>query len=204
MNTSTSIDPDRRHRTQCASRSTTQLHLFVAAAMIPFLAGCDTEAPTDLEPVAASAATHSAETGQAEMRMGLATLRRATARYHRVEAALADGFQQVLPCQSNPDGAGALGIPFLNLARLDAIIDLSEPEVLFYEPQQNGRLQLVGAEPVVPIAAWPESEPPSLFGQEFHRNEAAGLFGLHMWVWRHSPDGIFSFWNVNVSCEFAE
>lgn len=30
------------------------------------------------------------------------------------------------------------------------------------------------------------------------------LFGLHMWVWRHSPDGVFSFWNTNVSCERAE
>lgn len=204
MNTSTSIDPDRRHRSLCASPFTTQLHLFVAAATILFLAGCDTEAPTDPEPVAASAATQVEETGQAEMRMGLATLRRATARYHRVEAAIADGFQRVPPCRSNPEGAGALGIPFVNLDRFDATIDLSEPEVLFYEPQQDGRLQLVGAEPVVPIEAWPESEPPSLFGQEFHRNEEAGLFGLHIWVWRHSPDGIFSFWNANVSCEFAE
>ncbi|MFW6191898.1 MAG: hypothetical protein ACOC83_00315 [Gemmatimonadota bacterium] len=145
--------------------------------------------------------------GQAEMRKGLATFRRATARYHRVEAATADGFEQILPCLSNPDGPGAIGIPFAKLDRFDAEIDLSKPEILFYEPQADGSLRLVGGEPAVPIAAWEatgQTEPPSLFGREFHRNEEHGLYGLHMWVWRDSPDGVFSFWNANVSCDFAE
>jgi hypothetical protein len=166
---------------------------------------------TDATPEASAAAGASdvaplraARAGQAEMRKGLATFRRATARYHRVEVATADGFEQILPCLSNPDGPGAIGIPFAKLDRFDATIDLSKPEILFYEPQEDGSLRLVGGEPVVPIAAWTESEPPSLFGRTFHRNEEHGLYGLHMWVWRHSPDGVFSFWNANVSCEFAE
>lgn len=145
-----------------------------------------------------------ASPGQAETRKGLATFRRATARYHRVEAATADGFEQILPCLSNPSGPGAIGIPYAKLDRFDANIDLSQPEILFYEPQEDGSLQLVGGEPVVPISAWPASEPPSLFGRTFHTNEEHGLYGLHMWVWRHSPDGVFSFWNAAVSCEFAE
>lgn len=148
-------------------------------------------------------AAHASAAGQAEMRRGLATFRRATARYHRVEAAIADGFEQILPCLSNPDGPGAIGIPYARLDRFDATVDLSEPEILFYEPRPNGELVLVGGEPVVPIDAWPEDEPPSLFGREFHTNEEHGLYGLHMWVWRHSPDGVFSFWNAAVSCEFA-
>lgn len=150
------------------------------------------------------ATSRASGTGQAEMRKGLATFRRATARYHRVEAATADGFEQILPCLSNPDGPGAIGIPFAKLDRFDTTIDLSKPEILFYEPQEDGSLRLVGGEPVVPIAAWTGSEPPSLFGRTFHRNEEHGLYGLHMWVWRHSPDGVFSFWNASVSCEFAE
>ena len=139
-----------------------------------------------------------------EMHTGLATLRRATARYHKVEAAVEDGFAPVSPCQENPEGDGGLGIPYLNQDRLDAIIDLAEPEVLFYEPQKNGKLRLVGAEPVVPIALWTGEDPPSLFGQEFHRNDDAGLFGFHMWIWKHNPDGVLAFWHADVTCEFAE
>lgn len=143
--------------------------------------------------------------GNSETQKGLATLRGASAGYHRVEAALEDGFIQAGAC-ADPPGSGALGIPYVNLGRLDATINLDEPEVLFYEPQENGRLRLVGVETVVPIAEWDaiHDEPPSLFGQEFHENVAEGLYGLHMWVWRHNPEGMFAFANPNVSCEFAE
>lgn len=145
-------------------------------------------------------------TNNAVENAGLATLRRVTARYHNVETALEDGFVQALPCQENPDGEGGLGIPFLNPDRLDTIIDLAAPEVLFYEPQKNGRLHLVGVETIVPIELWDESEndPPSLFGREFHRNEEHGLYGLHIWIWKHNPDGIIAFWHSDVTCQYAE
>lgn len=187
-------------------------YLLVFAAL-PVLVGCDglSETPSgDDEPVleaaakASSIGAHTSQSDKAEMQKGRATFRRATARYHRVEAAIDDGFEQILPCMSNPDGEGAIGIPYAKLGRFDETINLEEPEILFYEPQEDGKLRLVGGEPVIPIDLWTEDEPPSLFGQEFHRNEEHGLFGLHMWVWRHSPDGVFSFWNANVSCEFAE
>lgn len=139
-------------------------------------------------------------TADAQVDRELATLRRATARYHRVEAAIADGFVQILPCMEHPT-EGALGIPYGRLDRFDATIDLSEPEILFYEPQRNGTLRLVSAEPVVPIALWGDV-PPSMFGREFHRNDDHGLYGLHMWVWKHNPEGMFAFWNPTVSCEF--
>lgn len=184
----------------------------LALATLPVLVGCDGlsgPAPGDDGP-ALNARTEALSIGAAtqakksEVKEGLATFRRATARYHRVEAAVEDGFEQILPCLSNPNGEGALGIPYAKLDRFDETINLAEPEILFYEPQKNGPLRLVGGEPVIPIDLWTEDEPPSLFGLEFHRNEAHGLFGLHMWVWRNSPQGVFSFWNANVSCEFAE
>lgn len=172
----------------------------VAIAGLTACEGVDTpSAPEDRSPTSADLSTN-----DAEMRRGLATFRQATARYHRVEAALEDGFVPLLECQENPAGAGALGIPFARLDRFDAEIDLSEPEILFYEPQPNGRLRLVGGEPVVPIDLWTGSEPPSLFGREFHHNVEHGLFGLHMWIWRHNPDGVFAFWHPDVTCDFAE
>lgn len=136
---------------------------------------------------------------------GLETLRQVTNRYHDVAAAVQDGFQQALPCQENPDGPGALGIPYLNADRLDTTIDLENPEVLFYEPQQNGDLELVGLEPVVPIDAWDAEydEPPTVLGQSTHRQDAEGLYGLHIWIWRDNPDGVFAFWHPDVSCQYA-
>lgn len=170
--------------------------IFLAAMLI--LAGCDTLGSGDDD------SDEDEPTLEEEIEEGLATFRQATARYHRLETAREDGFEQILPCLSNPDGDGAIGIPYARQDRFDETINLEEPEILFYEPQEDGPPVLVGGEPVVPIEVWTEDEPPSLFDREFHRNEEHGLFGLHMWVWRESPEGVFSFWNADVSCEFAE
>lgn len=167
----------------------------VLALLLPAVGGCDD---------GSGAAATGPEAGGLDVRTGLTIFHDATERYLDVEAAIEDGFEPILPCLANPDGEGALGIPFARLDRFDTIIDLERPEILFYEPQQDDDLELVGGEPVVPIEAWPDDDPPSLFGREFHRNEEHGLYGLHMWVWRTSPDGVFSFWNADVSCEFAE
>ena len=42
--------------------------------------------------------------------------------------------------------------------------------------------------------------PPSLYGLEFHRNEAFQLWVLHVWLYRENPSGMFSDWNPTVSC----
>lgn len=148
--------------------------------------------------------TSSISSNDSERKAGLATFRRATARYHDVDKAIEDGFEEILPCTENPVGPGALGVVYANLDRFDTIIDLNKPEILFYEPQKNGKLRLAGGEPVVPIDLWPESNPPSLFGREFHKNKDHGLYGLHMWIWKHNPEGIFAFWHPDVSCEYAD
>lgn len=111
-----------------------------------------------------------------------------------------------MPCTENHEGPGALGVVYAKLDRFDTTIDLEKPEILFYEPQQNGDLQLVGGEPVVPIEEWDDSnnDPPSMFGRGFHRNEEHGLYGLHIWVWKDNLEGVFTFWHPNVSCEYAE
>lgn len=157
-------------------------------------AGCTDEDPTEPNGGALSEAVQA----------GLGTFHRATEAYLNIEAAIEDGFVPGGACE-DPPGPGAIGIPYVHPERLDTNIDLEQPEILFYEPQQNGELRLVGGEPAVPISLWDEaeSEPPSLYGLEFHRNEEHGLYGLHMWVWRYNPGGVFAFGNPNVSCEFA-
>lgn len=139
-----------------------------------------------------------------EKSMTLATLRRATAAYHNVEKALEDGFVSQKMCVAeNPiDGRHPLGIPFVHLDRLlDGALDPEEPEILFYAPRENGTLRLVGVEMAVPIALWGEEDPPELFGRQLHENEAEGLYGLHIWIWLHNPEGTFAIGHPGISCE---
>lgn len=168
---------------------------------------CQTEWPTSRTPQAmdgmpAAEADVASATAEAEG-MGiagdLAKLIRVTAPYHSFERAQADGYTAKLTeCMSDP--AGGMGYHYGNPAFINGSVAVTEPEVLLYEPQKNGSLRLVGVEYVVPFGAWTAPLPPELFGQHFHRNEAFGLWALHVWVWRHNPSGLFADWNPRVSC----
>jgi hypothetical protein len=51
------------------------------------------------------------------------------------------------------------------------------------------------------------AEPPRLFGREFRFFPdvgSAGIWGLHVWVWRHNPHGLYANLNPRVSCEHAD
>jgi hypothetical protein len=180
------------------------------------LVGCEsTPAPVSPEDAAFARGGGEGPTSLAVDR-GLAELRRATARFHRFEAAYAAGYTVLFdpdgagpasPCLSRP-GEGAMGYHYVNPTLLfDDEIDEAAPEALIYEPTGNGELRLVGVEYVVPFAfRGPGEAPPELFGgEEFVPNSDPGfdLWALHAWVWRHNPGGTFSPWNPSVSCEFA-
>ncbi|MDX1578074.1 MAG: hypothetical protein R3266_06300 [Gemmatimonadota bacterium] len=130
----------------------------------------------------------------------LAALRRATAPFHNFGKAQAAGYVALLtPClEQLPDGAQ--GFHYGNPALIDGSVNLLEPEILQYEPQPGGHLRLVGVEYIVPLS---EPEPAPLLGQHFHANPNAGIWGLHVWLWRHNPSGMFADWNPKVSCEHA-
>lgn len=131
----------------------------------------------------------------------LAALRRATAAFHNFDKAAAAGYDaQITGCDEQlPDGAQ--GIHYANLALIDGTASLLEPELLQYEPQAGGHLRLVGIEYIVPLT---EAQPPPLLGHQFHANEAAGVWALHVWAWRNNPSGLFADWNPKVSCQHAD
>ncbi|MGI9179238.1 MAG: hypothetical protein ACR2H9_01810 [Longimicrobiaceae bacterium] len=176
----------------------------VAAALLGLsLAACD-HSPAPLSPDAAVFAHGIDKPRTAEFNRQLAALRRATAPFHNFEKAEHAGYGvRITSCWYHRE-LGAQGYHYGNPDLIDGTVDLLEPELLMYEPQKNGRLRLVGVEYIVPIAAWEGEDPPTLLGQEFHRNEALGLFALHVWLWRHNPAGMFADWNPKVSCEFAD
>jgi hypothetical protein len=140
----------------------------------------------------------------------LAAVRAATAKYHDVSAAVADGYQLgyrngvVTGCISNPT-AGAMGYHYFNWARMDdPTIVAGEPEVLVYHKADDGTLVLGAVEWVVPKPAWEQAghtEAPVVFGQTLHvLNPVLNWYIEHAWIWTHNPSGLFADWNPNVSC----
>ncbi len=131
-------------------------------------------------------------------RKDLATARTATAKYHDVDRALADGFFNTQQCVQHPF-LGAMGIHFVNGPRIgNPQVDPAMPEVLLYMPDEDGDMRLVGVEYVVPGAL--SATTPELFGQEFHFNPMRNEWALHVWIWRNNPNGMFADFNPKLSC----
>lgn len=173
--------------------------LAIVAASAP-LAACTDRAPVAPERQLAISAQFTAMPAAREA-AALATLRRATARYHDLNAAIDDGFVFLHGCEVRPD-EGPVGIVYVHMGRLlDGAIDPALPEGLIYEPRRNGRPRLVGVELATPFALWTEPEPPAFLGASFQREDEFGVFGLHVWLWRNNPEGLFAESNPNVSCE---
>ena len=157
-------------------------------------------------------ATTSAPT--ATQKRDLAQVRRATARFHDVDAAIAAGYERgwvngsgvriIAGCVANPT-AGAMGYHYFNKELMaDDEVNLLEPEVLVYATGDDGELQLVAVEWA---ARGPNSnppgpaEPPIVMGMEMHiLVPAVGFHIMHAWVWKPNPAGMFEDWNPKVSC----
>ena len=139
----------------------------------------------------------------------LAAVRAATAKYHDVAVALADGYQlgfrgAVTGCIANPT-AGAMGYHYFNWAKMDdPAIVAGDPEVLVYHKADDGTLVLGAVEWVVPKLKWEEAghvEPPVVFGQTLHvLNPVLNWYIEHAWISTHNPSGLFADWNPTVSC----
>jgi hypothetical protein len=129
----------------------------------------------------------------------LAQVRAATAQYHDINQALADGYVDINYFVSH------MGWHFLKFENLDGTFELTNPELLVYAPKQNGQYQLVAAEYATP---WTQgSTPPEGFtGNNDVWSHFEGdpttteddLWTLHAWVWYHNPEGMFNPTNPRV------
>lgn len=125
----------------------------------------------------------------------LAVVRQATAPFHSLAAAERAGYAKFLPCFDLP-GVGGMGQHYLLGSALDGTVDAAQPEVLVYTPDST---KLLAVEYVVPKALWTGAEPPELFGQHFHSNDALGVWALHAWIWKPNPLGMNADFNPDVS-----
>jgi hypothetical protein len=137
------------------------------------------------------------------------TARESTQRYQNVTAAEADGYALMFGCVSGPEW-GAMGLHYVNLPLvLDGELDPTRPEIVIYEPLENGTLRLVGADYLVFKDAWhaKTEETPKLMGQLMHLFESPNRYGLppfytlHVWAWKDNPNGSFVNWHPKVSCD---
>jgi hypothetical protein len=172
--------------------------------LIMLLLACE-DRPATLAPEGASA-DHSPVLASATTASEIAKLRRLVAPFHQFDKAVAAGWAaQFTPCLELP-GVGGMGFHYGNPAYVadGGTVELLQPELLLYEPLKNGNLRFVGVEYIVPFTDVPATDPPpTLLGQEFEQVPDAGLWGLHIWVGRNNPSGIFASWNPKVSCEHA-
>jgi hypothetical protein len=137
-----------------------------------------------------------------ETERAIETLRRATARYHNIEAAKADHFVLLHDCETRLDNE-PVGTVYVNMSRLtDGVISAELPDGLIYEPGPEG-LTLVGVELAIPFQLWTKSEPPTFLGATLQREDEFGVFALHAWVWRSNPNGLFAETNPRVTCGAA-
>jgi hypothetical protein len=140
----------------------------------------------------------------------LRAVRESTAKYKDVAMAEADGYSLLFGCVTGPD-SGAMGLHYVNLALVGGgEVDATRPQIIIYEPQPNGHLQLIGADFLVLADQWDKAHPgqgaPQLMGQLFHYFESPNRFGLpafytlHVWAWKPNPNGAFVNWHPDVSC----
>ncbi|HET8649772.1 MAG TPA: hypothetical protein VFL95_07010 [Gemmatimonadales bacterium] len=141
----------------------------------------------------------------------LAKLRAAVLPFHDLTSAQQAGYTVVVAhptsgatCISDPQ-LGAMGIHYLNTALVDDTVIVTQPELMIYEPQEDGTAKFVAVEYIIPFSIRGEDQPaPTLFGETFKQNETFGVWALHAWVGEDNPSGTFSDWNPDVSCANAQ
>jgi hypothetical protein len=133
----------------------------------------------------------------------LAEVRAATASFHDPAKATAAGY---LPSSHCEPGMGQHWVNMANL--LDGVSDPRRPDILLYEPTPAGA-RLVGVE-------WLQFDADQDLGTDDDRPDLAGVpfdgpmlghepgmpihYDLHLYVWKHNPDGVAAPFNPRVSC----
>lgn len=186
--------------------------LFGSAILLLGLSACE-KSPTPLEPERTGADQEIVRLSAPVLwatrpDRDVAALRRSTARFHRVENAREAGHTALVrhpdsgaACLAHPTDGG-MGRHYLDPSLVDDAVSVTEPEVVIYEPMDNGRLRLVAVEYIIPYSIrGPEETPPTLFGRDFLHNPTFQLWMLHVYAWKENPNGMFATWNPRITCE---
>lgn len=139
----------------------------------------------------------------------LSALREATDEFHQLSVAEEAGYELGSDCVAIPN-LGGMGYHYVNFPAIFGTYDPTMPQALLYEKMKNGKMRLVGVEFVIDQATWDAEHdgPPHFGSREFDFDNAEALpftnYQLHIWIWKHNPNGIFQKFNPNVSCPEEE
>lgn len=137
---------------------------------------------------------------QAAQNQLLAQVRRATAKYHRLEVAEDAGYALDSHCVY-VEGLGGMGHHAPNFGLVNEVFDPLMPEALLYEEGDDGKYNLVGVEYIVYDVG---QDHPHFGSQPF---DVGGTpipvphYSLHVWIWKDNPNGMYAPFNPNVSCK---
>ena len=184
----------------------------LAAALLTALAATGgmwfaTGSPASAHATSTEPAAQTQTREQAELTLA----RQASARYHDVQTAIADGFVPTQTCTDQP-GVGGMGYHYSNPANIrDGVLDVTKPEMLLYVPTGHGP-RLAGVEFFKADADQnlaTDDDRPTLFGVDFngpmpgHQPGMPIHYDLHVWLWMDNPSGMFAPWNPRVTCPTA-
>jgi hypothetical protein len=160
-------------------------------SMALFIAGCQDS--NTVEPVSSAEDITLGKDLPKDVHRQLQEVKAATAKYHDIKQALADGYEDINVVIPH------MGHHFMNFAYLDAEFDHTKPEILVYELRPNGKYQLVAVEYAVPLALSVDAPEGFIGSHDVWGVVAdAGIWALHAWVWEKNPLGVFSPINPNV------
>lgn len=118
----------------------------------------------------------------------LRAARNATVKYRSLDAAKADGYTDINVVRQN------MGFHLMKTSLVDTLFNPDQPEILVYNKQHDGSIQLVAVEYAVPIPAMPNKAPQGFDGgsDNWTYSTEFNLWLLHAWVWEYNPQGIFN------------
>ena len=131
-------------------------------------------------------------------------VREKLAAFEDINAAKAAGYSVQFPAGCAETEAGAQGFHYLNESLVDNKTEVMRPELVMYEPQADGSMQLIGVDYIIPFDQWKSPQPPMLLGVPMNRNEPLKVWALHIWAQRANPSGLFAPWNPTASCQFKD
>jgi hypothetical protein len=127
-----------------------------------------------------------------QLQKELALARSATARYHTLDSAIADGYADIDIVVQN------MGYHYMNTNNVKDTFDPAKPALLVYSKNPvNGKMRLVAVEYAIPNT---DPRPEGFTGNAdvWENNPDFGLWLCHAWVWYNNPNGIFNEFNPRV------
>jgi hypothetical protein len=129
-----------------------------------------------------------------QTRQELQAVQYATVRYRYLDNAITDGYTDINVVVEN------MGFHYMKASLADTVFDYRKPEILVYNKNHEGVVELVAVEYAVPIALHPEGAPEGFTGSAdvWKRDTGFGLWLLHAWVWSYNANGVFNPTNPGI------